>query len=222
MFDDGNDEPLTFYFWPTSNGLKVSIMLEELNVPFEVKFVDPEGAERSEPSFLAVAPSGRIPALVDPEGPDGKPLALFESDAILHFLARKYGAFFGESERVRADVDQWLFWQASCLGPAMSQADHFRSHAPDNVRYAFDHLIKEVEYLLGVVDRRLSDRPYLAVDYSIADIASFAWVRNWKTLGIDLGRYKNVETWLAGIAARPAVVKGLALKAPEAASQSFS
>jgi GSH-dependent disulfide-bond oxidoreductase len=222
MFDDGNDEPLTLYFWPTSNGLKISIMLEELDVPFEVKFVNPNGAEKSDPSFLAVAPSGRIPALVDPEGPDGKPLALFEADAILHFLARKYGAFFGESERVRADVDQWLFWQASCLGPAMAQANHFRTRASDNAGHAFDHFAREVEYLFGVVDRRLADRPYLAVDYSIADIASFAWARNWKTLGLDLGSHKNVERWLAGIAARPAVVRGLALQAPEAASQSFS
>lgn len=215
MLDDGEEEPITLYFWPTPNGLKISILLEELGVPYDVRFVDIGKGEQFAPEFLAVSPNHRIPAIVDPEGPDGNPLAIFESGAILHYLARKYDAFYPFNERARADVDQWLFWQDSSLGPIAAQCNHFRFRAPENIPYAIDHYTKEVGQLFGVMDRRLSDRSYLAGAYSIADIASFPWVRTWKTLAQDIAKFPNVERWLGEIGGRPAVVRGLSVKKKE-------
>jgi GSH-dependent disulfide-bond oxidoreductase len=212
MLDDGDDEPIALYFWPTPNGLKISILLEELGAPYDVTFVDLGKGEQFDPKFLAISPDNRIPAIVDPEGPDGNPLAIFESGAILHYLARKYGEFYPLNERARADVDQWLFWQVSGLGPMAAQCNYFGLHAPEKNSYAIDHYTKEVARLFGVMDRRLSDRTYLAGAYSIADIASFPWVRTWKTLAQDITKFPNVERWLRDIGGRPAVVRGLTVK----------
>jgi GSH-dependent disulfide-bond oxidoreductase len=209
---DGQEEPITLYFWSTPNGQKISIMLEELAVPYRVKFIDIGKREQFAPDFLAIAPNNKIPAIVDPDGPDGQPLSLFESGAILQYLGRKFGAFYPSSERAKADVDQWLFWQTSGLGPMAGQCNHFRLYASEKVPYAIARYTKEVERLFGVMERRLSDRPYLAGAYSIADIASFPWARTWKTLAQDITKFPNVERWLAGIAERPAVIKGLAVK----------
>ncbi|HET6389937.1 glutathione S-transferase N-terminal domain-containing protein [Hyphomicrobium sp.] len=212
MHDDGDDEPIALYFWPTPNGLKISIMLEELGVPYEVRFVDIGKGEQFAPEFLAISPNNKIPAIVDPEGPDGQPLALFESGAILQYLGRKFGAFYPSSERAKAEVDQWLFWQAGGLGPMSGQANHFRIHAREKIPYAIDRYTKEVERLFGVLDKRLSDRPYLAGKYSIADISCFTWVRIWEMLSLDIGKFPNLSRWLSEIGQRPAVIRGLAVK----------
>jgi GST-like protein len=216
MLDEGQDEPITFYFWSTPNGYKISIMLEELGAPYRVEFIDIGKGEQFAPAFLAVSPNNRIPAIVDPEGPDGQPLAIFESGAILQYLGRKFGMFYPSNERAKADVDQWLFWQVGGLGPMAGQCNHFRLYAPENIPYAIDRYTKEVERLFGVMEKRLSNRQYLAGTYSIADIASFPWARTWQTLAQDIGKFPNVERWLNRIAERAAVIKGLALKKPEA------
>lgn len=216
MLDEGQDEPITFYFWPTPNGYKISIMLEEVGAPYDVEFVDIGKGEQFAPAFLAVSPNNRIPAIVDPDGPDGQPLAIFESGAILQYLGRKFGAFYPSNERAKADVDQWLFWQVGGLGPMAGQSNHFRLNAPEKIPYAIDRYTKEVERLFGVMEKRLSDRQYLAGAYSIADIACFPWARTWQNLAQDIGKFPNVERWLSRIAERPAVIKGLALKKPEA------
>ncbi len=215
MHDEGQEEPITLYFWPTPNGLKISIMLEELGAPYRVAFIDISKGEQFAPEFLAISPNNKMPAIVDPDGPDGQPLALFESGAILQYLGRKFGALYPSSERAKADVDQWLFWQTGGLAPMAGQCNHFRLFAPEKIPYAIDRYTKEVERLFGVMERRLADRPYLAGTYSIADIASFPWVRIWKNLGQDIAKFPNVEKWLARIAERPAVIKGLALKKDE-------
>jgi GST-like protein len=213
MQDDGDmEEPITLYFWHTPNGFKASIMLEEVGAPYQVKFVDINNREQFDPQFLAISPNNKIPCIVDPEGPDGKSLAIFESGAILHYLARKFGMLYPSNERAKADVDQWLFWQVGGLGPMAGQAFHFRSAAPEKIPYAIDRFTKEVERLYGVMDRRLSDRPYLAGSYSIADIATFPFARNWELLGLDIANYPNVKRWLDEVGARPAVIKGVSLK----------
>lgn len=214
MLDDLEDEPIILYFWTTPNGFKIPIMLEELGVPYDVRFVDLTKGEQFEPAFLAISPNNKIPAIVDPDGPDGKPLAIFESGAILRYLARKFGAFYPANERVKADIDEWLFWQVGGLSPMAGQYNHFAHYAPEKIPYAIDRYRKEVERLFSVMDKRLSDRPYLAGDYSIADIACFPWLHSAKTLDQDISKYPNIERWVADVGARPAVIKGLAVKKP--------
>lgn len=214
MLDDLEDEPIILYFWTTPNGFKIPIMLEELGVPYDVRFVDLTKGEQFEPAFLAISPNNKIPAIVDPDGPDGKPLAIFESGAILRYLARKFGAFYPANERVKADIDEWLFWQVGGLSPIAGQYNHFAHYAPEKIQYAIDRYRKEVERLFSVMDKRLSDRPYLAGDYSIADIACFPWLHSAKTLDQDISKYPNIERWVADVGARPAVIKGLAVKKP--------
>lgn len=214
MLDDLDDEPIILYFWTTPNGFKISIMLEELGVPYDVRFVDLSKGEQFDPAFLAISPNNKIPAIVDPDGPDGKPLAIFESGAILRYLARKFGALYPANERVKADVDEWLFWQVGGLSPMAGQYNHFAHYAPEKIPYAINRYQKEVERLFSVMNKRLSDRPYLAGDYSIADIACFPWLHSAKTLDQDISKFPNIERWVADIGARPAVVKGLAVKKP--------
>jgi GST-like protein len=211
MQQDTGEETIALYFWPTPNGLKISIMLEELGLPYVLHLVDIGKDEQFKPEFLAISPNNRIPAIVDAEGPDGNPLAIFESGAILQYLGRKYGAFYPTNERKKADVDQWLFWQVGGLGPMAGQCNHFRVYAPERVPYGIERYTKEVTRLFGVMERRLADRPYLAGEYSIADIASFPWARTWKTLAQDINDFPNVAAWLDRIAARPGVQRGLAV-----------
>jgi GST-like protein len=191
-------------------------MLEELGAPYRVEFVDINNDEQFAPEFLIVSPNNRIPAIVDPDGPDGQPLSLFESGAILQYLGRKFGALYPSNERAKADVDQWLFWQVGGLGPMAGQCEHFRYAAPEKIPYAIDRYTNEVERLFAVIERRLQDRQYLAGAYSIADIANFTWTRVWPELGQDIRKFPNVERWLERVAARPAVARGLSLKKPEA------
>lgn len=216
MQDDGLDDPITLYFWSTPNGFKIAIMLEELGAPYRTKFIDITKGEQFAPEFLAVAPNNRIPAIVDPDGPDGQPLSIFESGAILQYLGRKFGAFYPSSERTKAEIDQWVFWQVGGLGPMAGQYKHFKYVAPEKMPYAIDRYGKEVERLFGVLEKRLQGRDYIAGAYSIADIANFTWTRVWSDLGQDIRKFPNIEAWLARVAERPAVVKGLALKKPEA------
>lgn len=211
MLDDGDDEPILLYLRPTPNSLKICILLEELGVPYDAKPVDVRNGEASAHAILAKSPGTSAPSIVDPDGPDGNPLAIFEPDAILHYLARKFGAFYPSNERVRAEVDQWLFWQASGLGPVAAACIRFRLETREEIPYAFEHSANELSQLLAVIERRLSDRPYLAGAYSIADIASFPWVRTWRALGQDLIDFPSVQRWLAEIDGRPAVKKALSV-----------
>jgi GST-like protein len=194
-------------------------MLEELGAPYRVEFIDIGKGEQFAPSFLAISPNNRIPAILDPDGPDGQPLAIFESGAILQYLGRKFGAFYPSSERAKAEVDQWLFWQVGGLGPMAGQCNHFRNYATEKIPYAIDRYTKEVERLFRVMEKQLSSRDYLAGEYSIADIATFPWARTWQALGQDIRNFPHVERWLARIAERPAVMRGLELRKPDDVSR---
>jgi GST-like protein len=201
--------PIELHYWPTPNGHKITIFLEETGVPYVVRYVNIGRGEQFEPSFLKIAPNNRMPAIVDPEGPDGKPISVFESGAILQYLGRKFGRFYPADERRRTEVDQWLFWQMGGLGPMAGQAHHFRQYAPEKVPYAIERYTNEVNRLYGVMDRRLADRDFLAGDYSIADMASFPWTRSYRNQGQDLDDFPNLKRWFDAIAARPAVVRAV-------------
>jgi GST-like protein len=201
--------PIELYFWPTSNGIKISIMLEECGLPYELKPININRGEQFAPDFLAISPNNRIPAIVDPDGPGRKPISIFESGAILQYLGRKTGKFYPKTERGLVEVDQWLFWQVGGLGPMAGQAHHFRGDAPEQIPYAIDRYTNEVNRLYGVMEIRLRDRDYLAGPYSIADIACFGWSRNWKRQGQDIATFPRVKDWHERIAARPAVQRGV-------------
>ena len=201
-------KPIELHYWPTPNGWKISIMLEELGVPYEVKYVNIGKGEQFEPSFLKIAPNNRMPAIVDPEGPDGAPISVFESGAILQYLGRKFAKFYPADERARVEVDQWLFWQMGGLGPMAGQAHHFRQYAPEQVPYAIKRYTDECHRLYGVMNRRLADRDFLAGDYSIADMACVGWVRPYKNQGQDLDEFPDLKRWFETLSARPAVERG--------------
>lgn len=204
-------KPIELHYWPTPNGWKVTIMLEELGVPYEVKYVDIGKGEQFEPSFLKIAPNNRMPAIVDPEGPGGEPISIFESGAILQYLGRKFGKFYPAEERARVDVEQWLFWQVGGLGPMAGQAHHFRNYAPEKVPYAIKRYTDEVNRLYGVMNKRLGDREFLAGDYSIADMASVGWTRSYKNQGQDIEDFPHLKRWFDTILARPAVERAIAV-----------
>ncbi|MEO0637106.1 MAG: glutathione S-transferase family protein [Pseudomonadota bacterium] len=204
-------KPIEFHYWPTPNGWKISIMLEELGVPYEVHYVNIGAGDQFKPEFLAIAPNNRMPAIVDPEGPDGESVSIFESGAILQYLARKFGQFCGATQRDRIEVDQWLMWQMGGLGPMAGQAHHFRQYAPEKIDYGIQRYTNEVNRLYGVMNKRLADRDYLAGDYSIADIACIGWVVPHERQGQDLDDFPNLKGWFERLKARPAVEKGLAL-----------
>lgn len=205
--------PIDLHYWPTPNGWKISIVLEELGVPYAVKYVNIGRGEQFAPEFLAIAPNNRMPAIVDPEGPGGRPISIFESGAILQYLGRKFARFYPADERGRVEVDQWLFWQMAGLGPMAGQAHHFRQYAAEKIPYAIDRYTNEVNRLYGVMNKRLADRDYLAGDYSIADIACVGWVRPWKNQGQDIADFPHVKRWFETLMARPAVERGMALGA---------
>ena len=202
-------KPIELYYWPTPNGWKITIMLEELGVPYEVKYVNIGKGEQFDPSFLKIAPNNRMPAIIDPEGPDGQPISIFESGAILQYLGRKFGKFYPADERARVEVDQWLFWQMGGLGPMAGQAHHFRQYAPEKLPYAIKRYTDEVNRLYGVMNKRLADREFLAGDYSIADMASIGWTRSYKNQGQDLEDFPHLNRWFDTILARPAVERAI-------------
>jgi GST-like protein len=204
-------KPIELYYWPTPNGWKITIMLEELAVPYAVKYVNIGKGEQFEPPFLKIAPNNRMPAIVDPEGPDGQPISIFESGAILQYLGRKFGKFYGTDERSRVEVDQWLFWQVGGLGPMAGQAHHFRQYAGDKIPYAVDRYTNEVNRLYGVMNKRLADRDFLAGAYSIADMASIGWVRPYKNQGQEIEDFPHLKRWFDTLLARPAVAKALTI-----------
>jgi GSH-dependent disulfide-bond oxidoreductase len=166
-----SQNPIELYYWPTPNGWKVSIMLEECGLAYVLHGVDINAGQQFEPAFLAISPNNRMPAIVDPDGPDGQPISVFESGAILQYLAGKTGRFGGDSPRERVAVSEWLFWQMGGLGPMAGQANHFRVYASEKIPYAIDRYTNEVNRLFGVMNRRLADHEYLAGPYSIADMA---------------------------------------------------
>jgi GSH-dependent disulfide-bond oxidoreductase len=200
--------PIDLYFWPTPNGLKITIALEEMGLPYAMHPVNIMKGEQFGEAFLKIGPNGKMPAIVDPEGPDGTPISIFESGAILQYLGRKTGQFYPVDERGRVEVDQWLFWQMAALGPMTGQAGHFVTFAKEKVPYAIDRYTTEVKRLYGVMDRRLADRDYLAGDYSIADIACWPWLMPAPMLGIDLADYPNLKSWHERVGARPKVMTG--------------
>jgi GST-like protein len=204
---------IDLYTWSTPNGRKVSVMLEELGLPYRVHAVDITKGEQHRPEFVAISPNAKIPAIVDSDGPDGKPIALFESGAILIYLAEKTGRFFSTDPRTRYLILQWLMFQMGGVGPMFGQAHHFLRFAPEPVSYATERYTKETRRLYGVLDARLQETPYLAGDYSIADIATYPWVARCEWHAVDLVDFPNVKGWFERIGARPAVQKGMVVPA---------
>ena len=208
----GKQRPIELYFWPTSNGLKISVMLEECKLPYDMKPVNINRGEQFHPDFLNISPNNRIPAIIDPDGPGGKPIGIFESGAILQYLGRKTGKFYANDERARVEIDQWLFWQVGGLGPMAGQAHHFRAFATESVPYGIRRYTDEVNRLYGVLERRLGCREYVAVDYSIADMACWPWVAQHERQGQRLEQFPAVERWFEAIRVRPAVQRVTAVR----------
>jgi GST-like protein len=202
---------IDLYFWHTSNGRKISIMLEELGLPYKVHSINIGKGDQFTPDYVAINPNSKIPAIVDPEGPDGKPITLFESGAILIYLADKTGRFLPTAPRARYETLQWLMFQMGGVGPMFGQAHHFRRSASEQVPYGIERYTKETRRLYGVMNKRLADVAYLSTDYSIADIATFPWCARYEWQGVDLGEFPNVKRWYDAIAARPAVARGMAV-----------
>jgi len=204
------------YSWATPNGHKVHILLEECGLPYAVHAVDIGAGDQFEPDFLAISPNNKIPAIVDSEGPEGKPISLFESGAILLYLAAKTGRFLPHALSARYQVLQWLMFQMGGLGPMLGQTHHFRIYAPEKVPYAVDRYTNEAKRLYGVMDRRLGQSRFLGDDeYTIADIAAWPWTRSHANQGVDLNDYPNVKRWFDTIAARAAVQRGIQVLAKE-------
>jgi GST-like protein len=198
------------YSWATPNGHKIHIMLEELGLEYKAIPIDIGAGDQFTPEFLAISPNNKIPAIVDSDGPEGKPLALFESGAILFYLAEKTGRFLPLDPVGRYTTMQWLMFQMGGVGPMLGQAHHFRIYAPEKIEYAVNRYSNEAKRLYGVVDKQLAVTRFLAGnEYSIADIATFPWTRSWKNQGIELDEFPNVKRWFDEISARPAVVRGV-------------
>jgi GST-like protein len=204
---------IDLFYWNTPNGHKITLFLEEAGVDYRVRPVDITKSEQFNPDFLAIAPNNRIPAIVDTDPADGAaPIALFESGAILLYLAEKSGKFVPADARRKAEVSQWLFWQMGGLGPMAGQNHHFSGAAPEKIPYAINRYVKETARLYGVLDKRLADRPFVAGDdYSIADIAIYPWIVLYERQQQDLADFPNIRRWFDAIAARPATVRAYAI-----------
>ena len=200
---------IDLYTWSTPNGFKVTIMLEELELPYKVIPVDIAKGDQFNELFLKISPNNKIPAIVDHLGPDTRPLPLFESGAILMYLAEKTGRLMPTETRQRYTVIEWLMFQMGGLGPMLGQNHHFRHYAPEQSDYAVERYTNEARRLYGVMNRRLGEVEYLAGAYSIADIACFPWIRPWKRQGQDLDQHPNLKRWFDAIDQRPAVQRGL-------------
>jgi GSH-dependent disulfide-bond oxidoreductase len=203
------NRPIELYYWPTPNGWKITIMLEELGAPYEVKYVNIGKGDQFAPDFLAIAPNNRMPAIVDPDGPGGEPISVFESAAILIYLGRKFGRFYGADERGRVQVEEWLAWQVANVGPVFGHNNHFRNYAPEKAPYAISRFENEAHRLYRVLDTRLAGRDFVAGDYSIADMALIGWVKGHERQGIEIGEFSNVKRWIETLLARPAVERAL-------------
>lgn len=214
--------PIELHYWPTPNGWKVSIMLEECGLPYRVIPVNIGKGDQFKPEFLAISPNNRMPAIVDPDGPNGRPLSVFESGAILQYLGRKTGLFYPAEERARVEVEQWLMWQMGGFGPMLGQTHHFRIYAPEKIEYAINRYTNESNRLYGVLNRRLADRDYVAGAYSIADMACLGWAKLWERQGQDIAEFPHVGRWLETCLARPAVQRGLAVNAEDRRSSDLT
>lgn len=203
---------IDLYYWTTPNGHKITIFLEEAGLPYEIHPVNIGKGDQFKPEFLAIAPNNRIPAIVDQQPADGgAPLSLFESGAILQYLAEKTGRFLPADLRGRAEVSQWLFWQMGGLGPMAGQNHHFSGYAIERIPYAIERYVKETNRLYGVLNKRLADREFVAGDYSIADMAAYPWIVPHAKQGQDLNDFPHLKRWFDAIAARPAVQRAYAL-----------
>jgi len=212
-------QPIELYYWPTPNGWKISIALEEMGLPYVMKPVNIGAGEQFKPDFLAISPNNRMPAIVDPEGPDGAPISVFESGAILQYLARKTGKFYGADERARIKTDEWVFWQMGGLGPMAGQTHHFRQYAPAmladqrQIAYGANRYTNETHRLYGVLNKQLAGKDFITGDYSIADMACWPWVVPYRNQAIDLAEFPNLMAWFYRVRDRPAVQAGFALGA---------
>ena len=200
---------IDLYSWATPNGHKIHIMLEETGLPYTIHPIDIGRGDQFKPDFLAISPNNKMPAIVDQDGPGGRPYSLFESGAILLYLAEKTGRLMPPETRARYDVVQWLMFQMGNIGPMLGQAHHFRHYAPEQLPYAVQRYTNEANRLYGVLDRRLKDHDYLAGDYSIADIAVWPWVRTPDRQGVDAAAFPHYKRWFEAINARPAVQRGV-------------
>lgn len=207
-------DPIQLYYWPTPNGWKISIALAEMDLPYDTHLIDITKGDQHAPAFLALSPNNRMPAITDPNGPGGAPVSLFESGAILHYLARKTGRFYGSSEGERLVVDQWLMWQMGGLGPMAGQAHHFLKYAPEPIPYAQDRYRNEVARLYGVLDRQLAKTEFVAgAHMTIADMAIWPWASLWEGQQQSLDDKPHMARWLDQMWSRPGVVAGRALHA---------
>ncbi|MGD9979321.1 MAG: glutathione S-transferase family protein [Hyphomonadaceae bacterium] len=210
-------QPIELYFWPTPNGRKISIALEEMELPYVLKPVAIGKGEQFKPGFLAISPNNRMPAIVDPDGPGGEPISVFESGPILQYLGRKTGKFLPSDERRRVEVEEWVAWQIANVGPMFGQASHFKNYAPnlvddpEKIAYAVARYYNEVNRLLGVLERRLDGRDFICGDYTIADVACYPWIKVADAFNQDFANFPRVQAWLDRIAARPAVQRGFAV-----------
>jgi len=209
-------KPIDLYYWPTPNGWKISIALAEFALPYKLHLINIGKGDQFDPDFLKIAPNNRMPAITDHDGPDGKPISIFESGAILQYFGRKTGKFFGRDERERVEIEQWLMWQMGGVGPMAGQAHHFIKYAPtmdppQDLPYAKDRYRNEVSRLYGVLDRRLRNREHVAGDYSIADMAIWPWASLWNGQEQDIDEFPNMAAWLERVGSRPAVQEGRSL-----------
>jgi len=204
---------IELYTWPTPNGFKVSIMLEELGMPYNVHAINIGAGDQFKPDFLKISPNNKMPALVDTDGPGGKPISLFESGAILLYLAEKTGRFIPKDKPGYWTAVQWVMWQMAGFGPMLGQLGHFKNYAPEPLPYAIDRYSNEASRLYRVLDKRLSESEYLAGDYGVADMAVFPWSRGWERHGQKMDEIPNFKRWFEAIGERPAVKKGLAVLA---------
>ncbi len=203
--------PVELYYWPTPNGWKISIMLEECGLAYNTNYINILMDEQFAPDFLRISPNNKIPAIIDPDGPGGEPVSIFESGAILIYLAQKCGKFYPEDERGRIMVNQWLCWQIGGLGPMAGQAHHFRFFAKQQIPYAIKRYTEETGRLYDVMNTQLAGRDWLAGDFSIADIACIGWVSAHERQGQDISEFPDLEKWLARMLARPGVKRGMEL-----------
>jgi GST-like protein len=207
--------PIDVHYWPTPNGWKITIMLEECGLPYRIVPVNIGKGDQFKPDFLAISPNNKMPAIVDPDGPGAAPIAVFESGAILQYLGRKTGQFYPQDERARVEVDQWLFWQMGGFGPMLGQTHHFRIYAPEKIAYAIDRYTNETNRLYGVLNARLADREFVAGDYSIADMAIAPWAKLWDRQGQQIDEFPHAKRWLEAVMARPAVKRGIAVSSED-------
>jgi glutathione S-transferase len=208
--------PIEIYYWPTPNGHKVTIACEEMGVPYEIVPVNIGRGDQFKPDFLAISPNNRMPAIIDPDGPDGLPISIFESGAILQYLGRKTGRFYPQDERARVKVDEWVFWQMANFGPNAGQRNHFRNYAPSfihdqrQVAYGAIRYTNEVNRLYGVLDVQLRGKDFITGDYTIADMITWPWVQGRSSAALDLDEFPALKAWQTRVGAREAVERAMA------------